>query len=169
MREELLTALNDADADVQAQLSDELAVSRPLLLIVLDFGGRNVRRCERPCHNQQSPVSVKPKFAKQVAFLSSQLNLSERLTASLLHSVLSSHPTIDAIDAVEQNILVYHRLRRDVTDCLRYLAESASFGVEGGDAASGLHYSLNEIVRRPMFEGLGGVILGERIFGGLWA
>ena len=44
------------------------------------------------------------------------------------------------------------------------MAESAKLGVEAGDAASGLHYSLSEIVRRPMFEGLGGTIIGERIF-----
>lgn len=41
LREELLAALSDADADVQAQLFDELAVARPILLNVLNFGGRN--------------------------------------------------------------------------------------------------------------------------------
>lgn len=109
-------------------------------------------------------LAVNSEFAKQVAFLSSHLNLSERLTASLLHSVASSHPTIDPIDAIEQTVLVYHRLRRDVTDCLRYLAESASIGVEGGDAASGLHYSLNEFVRKQMVDGSGGLRLGEKVF-----
>ena len=41
LREELLSALSAPDADVQAQLFDELAANRQLLLNVFDFGDRN--------------------------------------------------------------------------------------------------------------------------------
>ena len=100
-------------------------------------------------------------FARQVTFISQQLNVSERLIAELLHSILTSNPNIDEIDAVEQTVLAFHELRRELADCLRYIFE-ASYAAGRRDATT-LHIGLNEFLQNELLEG-GESTLPGRIF-----
>ena len=93
-------------------------------------------------------LSVNTEFARQVSFVSQQLNCSERFIAGILHSVLSEYPTIDQTEAVEQTVLEYHRLRRELADCLRLVFEAAE--KSEGPYATPIHNLLNDYVQRHL-------------------
>lgn len=77
------------------------------------------------------PLAVNTDFARQVKFIANQLNVSERFCAGLLHGVLSESPTSSEASAVEHAILEYHRFRRELADCLRFVFEISTAALGG--------------------------------------
>ena len=71
------------------------------------------------------PVAVNTDFAKQVLFVSQQLDVSERYVAGLLQDVVSATPNVSSDHLVEAVILEFHARRRQLTDCLRFIVEAA--------------------------------------------
>ncbi|KAF8890672.1 nucleoporin Nup186/Nup192/Nup205 [Infundibulicybe gibba] len=71
------------------------------------------------------PVAINSDFARQVIFLSQQLDTSERYIASLLHAVMSENPNIGPAICIELTISEFHQRRRYLVECLCYLLEAA--------------------------------------------
>jgi nuclear pore complex protein Nup205 len=69
-------------------------------------------------------VAINIEFARQVLFLSQQLECSERYTATLLDEVMKENPNIDAIISLELTVELFHLRRRHLVDSLRYLVDA---------------------------------------------
>ena len=80
-------------------------------------------------------VGVNEDFARQVMFLSEQLECSERYIASLLQSVMADNPNITPVNCIEVTVAQFHQRRRHIVDSLRYLLEAADV-VEQSEAAT---------------------------------
>lgn len=70
-------------------------------------------------------IAVNTDFARQVIFLSQQLDCSEQYIAGLLHEIMSHNPNITTVDCIEAVIVEFHQRRRHLVDCLRYIFEAA--------------------------------------------
>lgn len=79
-------------------------------------------------------------FARQVVFVSSQLDVSEYHIAGLMQSIISRHPNLasqpqqqasGSEKLVEAAILEFHAKRRQLAECLRYIVEAAVLGQQG--------------------------------------
>ncbi|KAH8115108.1 nucleoporin Nup186/Nup192/Nup205 [Phellopilus nigrolimitatus] len=153
LRAILVSALNTGGIESgEQELFDELTVNRPRLIKVFDFGPRSQQE-QREIESGRvvvdgHPLQVNAEFARQVAFISQQLNCSERYCAGFLHSVLTENPTINQIEAVEQAILAFHETRRELADCLRFVFEAAD-AAEKADALP-VHARLNDFVKRQL-------------------
>lgn len=173
LRTTLLAALSASDRQEGVQeLFDELAANKPRLLNVFQFGPRNpqeqrevesgmshflpnlfVRHCSLLYSIGKVAVdgrslAVNSEFARQVAFISQQLNCSERFIAGILHSVLTENPTISHVEAVERTVLAYHQLRRELADCLQLVFEAAEKTEEAFSLP--VHALLNDFVKRQL-------------------
>ena len=80
-------------------------------------------------------VGVNADFARQVMFLSEQLECSERYIASLLQSVMAENPNITPVSCIEVTVAQFHQRRRHTVDSLRYLLEAAD-AAEQSEAGS---------------------------------
>lgn len=69
-------------------------------------------------------VAVNAEFARQVLFLSQQLECSERYIAALLDEVMKENPNIDAITSLELTVELFHLRRRHLVDSLRYIVDA---------------------------------------------
>ena len=114
------------------------------------------------------PLAVNADFARQVAFVSAQLDVSERYVAWLMQSVISRHPNLTSSQQtsgseklVEAAILEFHMKRRKLAECLKYIVEAAILGqqgvkefVVGTSAAAGggksVYEQLESFVRQEM-------------------
>lgn len=93
------------------------------------------------------PLFINTDFARQVVFVSSQLDVSERYVASLMQSIISKHPNLTfhlqqepsaSERLVESTIAEFHARRRQLAECLKYIVEAAVLGQhESGDFAVG--------------------------------
>lgn len=70
-------------------------------------------------------VTINQDFARQVLFLSQQLECSERYVAGLLNTIMSENPNIGPIKCIEFAITEFHQRRRYLADCLDYLFQAA--------------------------------------------
>ncbi|EJD04791.1 uncharacterized protein FOMMEDRAFT_153883 [Fomitiporia mediterranea MF3/22] len=167
LRSILISTLTGGDSqDGEQELFDELSSNKKRLLNVFDFGPRNAEE-QREIESGKVTVdgrslSVNAEFARHVAFISQQVNCSERFVAAVLHYVLSKNPTIDKVEAVEQSVLAYHQLRRELADCLRFVFETAAKAEE--PVALPIHALLNDFVRRQLIETAGHGSITHRIF-----
>lgn len=108
------------------------------------------------------PIAVNAEFARQVAFLAQQLNCSERFLAGVLHTVLTDNPTIGQVQAVELVVIEYHRIRRDLADCLSFIFEAAVVAQKGYGPA--VHGRVNEFAKRQLVGGGADGSLAYRVF-----
>lgn len=107
-------------------------------------------------------IAVNAEFARQVAFLSQQLNCSERYLAGVLHNVLTDNPTIGQVKAVELVVIEYHNIRRNLADCLSFIFEAAVVAQKGyGPAVYG---RVNEFAKRQLVGGGADGSLAYRVF-----
>lgn len=70
-------------------------------------------------------IAVNADFARQVIFLSQQLDCSEQYIAGILHGIMSHNPNITTVDCIEAVIVEFHQRRRHLVDCLRYIFDAA--------------------------------------------
>ncbi|KAF8130088.1 hypothetical protein K438DRAFT_2134939 [Mycena galopus ATCC 62051] len=109
------------------------------------------------------PAAVNTDFARQVIFLSQQLETSERYVAGLLHSVTAQNPNIQAINCIELTIAEFHQRRRHLTDCLGYIFEAA----EAADLSdkSSIFYRIWQFVDKDLVlrAAGGGITLAQHI------
>lgn len=110
-------------------------------------------------------VAVNSDFARQVIFLSQQLDCSERYVAGILHNVMAENPNIAPVHCLEVTIAEFHQRRRHLVESIRFLLEAA----EAADAPdSNITYErLFTFVRSELISGLpahGGETFGLRIF-----
>ena len=70
-------------------------------------------------------LAVNADFAQQAIFLAQQLKCSEKYVASILHSIMAQNPNIDSVTTMEATVVEFHKRRRHLVDCLRFLFEAA--------------------------------------------
>lgn len=97
------------------------------------------------------PLTVNANFASQVKFIAQLLDCSERHCATLLHSVLSENPTINQVEAVEQSVLAYHRVRRELTDCLQFIFQAVEVAQNGSSIPT--YIRINEYAQKQLIGG----------------
>ncbi|KZT24940.1 hypothetical protein NEOLEDRAFT_1178711 [Neolentinus lepideus HHB14362 ss-1] len=112
----------------EQELFDELNESRQQLTRVFDVGPRNAQE-QRELSSGKMVVEgrqlvINPDFARQVTFLSEQLDCSERYCAGVMHSVVTENPNLNPVAAVEKAIVRHHQRRRDLAECLRLIFEA---------------------------------------------
>lgn len=147
LRAGLLAALGSRGLQDGGQaLFDELFFHHATLLNLLDVGPRSqqeMRELESGmCAILQSntrfhahftgkitidgkAVAVNADFVRQVAFISQQLDCSEKYISSLLQHVMLTHPNVNSTTAIESAIIEFHKRRRDLVDCIEYILEAA--------------------------------------------
>lgn len=111
-------------------------------------------------------MSVNNDFSTQVIYLAQVLGCSERYTAGLMQYVISNNPNFSPVNILEEVVLEYHRRRRDLADCIRFLLEAAE--VVGSPGTSALHARLELFVKQqliPAKEGADSVVFGEKGLG----
>ncbi|KAL5524938.1 hypothetical protein ACEPAF_8807 [Sanghuangporus sanghuang] len=167
LRSTIVSSLASGGGDeAEENLFDELTINKTRLLKVLDFGPRNPQEQQEIESGKVivdgRTLSVNNEFARQVAFISQQVNCSERFIAGILHSVLSEHPTIDKVEAVEQTVLAYHQSRRELADCIRFIFEAVE-KAESPDALP-VHALLDDFVRRHLVKKGGEDSIASSIF-----
>ncbi|KAJ7160759.1 nucleoporin Nup186/Nup192/Nup205 [Mycena filopes] len=116
----------------EQELFDELMVHKSCLLNLFDVGARNQQE-QRELESGKTvlngrPAAVNADFARQVLFISQQLDTSERYIAGLLHSITVENPNIQPVDCIELTIAHFHERRRHLADCLGYIFEAAEAG-----------------------------------------
>ncbi|EKM52358.1 uncharacterized protein PHACADRAFT_164266 [Phanerochaete carnosa HHB-10118-sp] len=70
-------------------------------------------------------IAVNSDFARQVVFISQQLDVSERYVAGLLQETMAGNPNVTQERLIEATLLEFHLRRRHLADCLRYIFEAA--------------------------------------------
>ncbi|KAJ3544602.1 hypothetical protein NM688_g5723 [Phlebia brevispora] len=151
LRAVILSALNSPDShDGSQQFFEELMSNKLNLINLFNVGPRNPQE-QRELESGRiivdgRPLAVNSDFAKQVVFISQQLEVSERYVAGLLQDVISANPNISQEQLMEATILEFHLRRRQLADCLRYIFEAAEVA-QSGDAPQ-LYDQLETFVRR---------------------
>ncbi|KAJ7830504.1 nucleoporin Nup186/Nup192/Nup205 [Mycena olivaceomarginata] len=147
----------------EQELFDELMVHKSCLVNLFDVGARNPQE-QRELESGKTvlngrPAAVNADFARQVVFLSQQLETSERYVAGLLHSVTAENPNIQPVDSIELTIAEFHQRRRHLADCLGYVFEAA----EAADASdkSSIFYRIRQFVDKDLIPG--DITLAHRI------
>ena len=92
-------------------------------------------------------ITVTPDFAKQAAFISQQLDVSERYVASLMTDIIKAKPNMSRDQFVEAVIIEFHLRRRELAECIRYIFEAAEVGLNTPDAPD-LYTELEAYVRQ---------------------
>jgi nuclear pore complex protein Nup205 len=95
------------------------------------------------------PLAINLDFARQVAFLSDQLDVSERHIAGLLHSITEENPNMSPLDCVETAIALFHRRRRDLIHCLVYILDAAA--ASGAANAPPMYKRVDAFARQHLF------------------
>ncbi|KIY45026.1 hypothetical protein FISHEDRAFT_67260 [Fistulina hepatica ATCC 64428] len=114
--------INNQPPLIDNVLFDELQSLKSCFLNVLDVGPRDTQQCKQVeagkavIHGRE--IAFNPDFARQVIFLSQQLNCSEYYIAELLHGVRSADPNGTDVDIIERAVAKFHERRRDFTMCL---------------------------------------------------
>jgi nuclear pore complex protein Nup205 len=92
-------------------------------------------------------LGITADFARQVIFLAKHLDCSERYVVGILHSVVTANPNLEPVGYIEAAIVEFHRRRRHLVDCLRFILEN---GVIGPNATP-LNRRLHDFVRKDLF------------------
>ncbi|KAF9074489.1 nucleoporin Nup186/Nup192/Nup205 [Rhodocollybia butyracea] len=171
LRSYLLAALDGHGAqNGDQELFDALMLHKSRLASVFDVGIRNAQEQKEIESGKTTingkQVAVNSEFARQVVFLSQQLECSERYIAGLLHSIMAQNPNVTPVSCLELAVAEFHLRRRHLVDCLRYLLEAAE-AAQSSDAPP-LYRHLEKYVRHdlaiPALAGGGEIPLAYRIF-----
>lgn len=111
-------------------------------------------------------MAINTEFARQVLFLSQQLECSERYIAALLDEVMKENPNIDAVTSLELTVEQFHLRRRHLVDSLRYLVdatEAADLFPDNQTYVRLARYFINELVPASLGQG-GSFTLATRIW-----
>ena len=111
---------------------------------------------------QSRTLAVNSEFIRQAVFLSEHLQCSEKYCAGLLHVVLAENPNLTQEQAVEKAVLEYHRTRRELAECLRFIFE-ASVPAQDGNA-SNIQLRLNEFAKRYLVGSGGPSFIAHGVF-----
>ncbi|KAJ7777509.1 nucleoporin Nup186/Nup192/Nup205 [Mycena maculata] len=136
----LLNAISRGIHNGEQELFDELMVHKSCLLKLFDVGPRNPQE-QRELESGKTVLNgrqaaVNSDFARQVIFLSQQLECSERYIAGILHSVTAENPNVTPVDCIELTVAEFHQRRRHLADCLGYIFEAAEVATESSEKSS---------------------------------
>jgi nuclear pore complex protein Nup205 len=89
-------------------------------------------------------------FARQVIFLSQQLDCSERYIAGLLQIITTENPNIGTLTSVEFTIAEFHQRRRYLVDCLRIIFDAALAAGGPDSSRSRMLFRIGVFVRQDL-------------------
>ncbi|KAF8622638.1 hypothetical protein AX15_006886 [Amanita polypyramis BW_CC] len=170
LREALLKVLSGhVTPEIEQEMFDELMIQKPRLLNVLDVGQRSPEE-KREVESGRVVVDgrrigINAESARQILFLSEQLECSERYIASLLQSVMAENPNVSPVNCIEVTVAQFHQRRRHLVDSLRYLLEAADAAERTETSAS--VQRLQHFVRFELVDGdsdKGGPYLATKLF-----
>lgn len=95
-------------------------------------------------------IAINSDFARQVVFVSQQLDVSERYVAGLLQETMASNPNVSQERLIEAVILEFHLRRRHLADCLRYIFEAAE--VAQDSSSPELFRQLEQFTKQNLLE-----------------
>ncbi|OCH88950.1 hypothetical protein OBBRIDRAFT_888752 [Obba rivulosa] len=150
----------------EQEFFEELMAHKPQLVNLFDVGPRNPQE-QREIESGKVVVNgrslaVNSDFARQVIFISQQLDCSERYVAGLLHEVVSQNPNLNQQSTIEATILEFHNRRRQLAECLRYIFEAAE--VAETHDASPFYGRLDYFVRTQLVPASGGLSFASKVF-----
>ncbi|KAI0776838.1 nucleoporin Nup186/Nup192/Nup205 [Trametes elegans] len=154
----------------EQEFFEELMAHKPQLVNLYDVGPRNAQEQRELESGKISingrSVAVNADFARQVVFISQQLECSERYVTGLLQEVMAHNPNLTQEQCIEAAIVEFHQRRRDTADSLRYILEAAD-AAERADAPP-LCHRVNQFVRQQLLQPGGragtGLSLAMKIF-----
>ncbi|KZT05221.1 uncharacterized protein LAESUDRAFT_702393 [Laetiporus sulphureus 93-53] len=129
----------------EQEFFEELMAHQQDLLRMYDVGPRSQQEQHELETGGGRPLSVNANFVRQALFISQQLDCSERFVSGLLQGVIAENPNLSEEHCIEAAIVAFHRRRRDLADCMRYILEAAELGTSGG-AAHDLYTRINVFV-----------------------
>ncbi|KAI0830134.1 nucleoporin Nup186/Nup192/Nup205 [Trametes gibbosa] len=141
----------------EQELFEELMAHRPQLVQLYDVGPRNPQE-QRELESvgkitiNGRVVAVNADFAKQVVFISQQLDCSERYVAGLLQDVMEHNPNLTPEQYIETAILEFHLRRREIADCLWSIFEAAEV-TERADAPPLCHRVTQFVTQQLLGDG----------------
>ncbi|KAI0789160.1 nucleoporin Nup186/Nup192/Nup205 [Abortiporus biennis] len=144
-----LKSQSSQHASSEQDLYEQLMAHKSTILSVFDVGGRNANQQKQlesgKINIRDQSLAVNADFAKQVIFISQQLDCSELYIAELLHGVMSQNPNLGLERWIEETILEFHARRRQAVDCLLYIVEAAYLAEDPGSPE--LYLRLDQFVR----------------------
>ncbi|OBZ74918.1 hypothetical protein A0H81_05368, partial [Grifola frondosa] len=148
--------------DGEQEFFEELMAHKPHLVNLYDVGPRNPQE-QRELESGKIVVNgrslaVNSDFARQVVFISQQLDCSERYVAGLLQEVMIKNPNLTQEECIEATILEFHQRRRQIAECLRYIFQAAE-PAEARDEPP-LYQRLDAFVRQHLLPPPGGSGMG---------
>ncbi|KAI6142345.1 nucleoporin Nup186/Nup192/Nup205 [Pisolithus tinctorius] len=153
LRSVLLTALSSRGHSEQ-ELFDELMFHKSRLQSLFNVGPSSSQeqrelQSGKVTLNGRS-LAVNADFAQQTIFLAQQLKCSEKYVASILHSIMAENPNVDSVGAMEATVVEFHKRRRNLIDCLRFLFEAAELA-QSSDAPR-LYVRLEAFLRQELVQ-----------------
>ncbi|KAI0695309.1 nucleoporin Nup186/Nup192/Nup205 [Cytidiella melzeri] len=126
------------------RLFEELMLSKHHLVKLFDVGPRSDQERKEVEEGRitinNRPLVINTDFARQVVFVSAQLDVSERHVAGLMQSIIATRPNITSPQQVsgseklvEAAILEFHARRLQLAECLKYIVEAAALGQQGAN------------------------------------
>ncbi|KAL0579383.1 hypothetical protein V5O48_002608 [Marasmius crinis-equi] len=172
LRSALVNALGSGGSQyAEQEVFDELMVHKARLGKVFDVGIRNVEH-QKEIESGKTvingkQVAINSEFARQVIFLSQQLECSERYIAGLLNDVMAQNPNINPVDCVEITVFEFHQRRRNLADALRILMQVTELGGLGDASDFYRHvaqFVAGEIIPPERQQGRGEIPFAYRLF-----
>ncbi|EMD35026.1 hypothetical protein CERSUDRAFT_125016 [Gelatoporia subvermispora B] len=150
----------------EQEFFEELMAHKPQLVNLFDVGPRSPQE-QREVETGKVVVNgrslaVNADFARQVIFISQQLDCSERYVAGLLHDVVSQNPNMNQQATVEATIFEYHDRRRQLAECLRLIFEAAEASESSGMPP--IYERVDYFVRTQLVPAAGGLSLPSKVF-----
>ena len=66
-------------------------------------------------------TAVNADFAHQASFVAQKLNVSELHIAEVMYGVTHTYPNLSPETLIERTVVAFHKRRRDIAECLRYI------------------------------------------------
>ncbi|KAF5361405.1 hypothetical protein D9758_006258 [Tetrapyrgos nigripes] len=129
LRSMVLGVVNNCGQDSEQELFDELMVHKTRLQQLFDVGARDPQQ-QRELESGKTvingkSVAVNTEFARQVIFLSQQLDCSERYIAEILHTLQAQNPNLSPVQSLEMTVTEFHQRRVSLVQALRYLLQTS--------------------------------------------
>lgn len=66
-------------------------------------------------------TAVNADFARQASFVAQKLNVSDLHIAEVMYGVTHTYPNLPPETLIERTVVAFHKRRRDIAECLRYI------------------------------------------------
>ncbi|KAK7682411.1 hypothetical protein QCA50_014616 [Cerrena zonata] len=109
----------------EQELYEDLMAHKPVLLNLFNFGSSNAQE-QKQLESGKITIrgrstAVNADFARQATFVAQKLNVSDLHIAEIMYGVTNTYPNLPPEILIERTVVAFHRRRRDIAECLRYI------------------------------------------------